>query len=356
MKRAVRLLWPWSLAAASLAALPPAPSAGAAAAVPGDPLEGCLEVPRALCLQGAHGGFVVGPAHAPGDLAIWYQFDKSLPVDESGRGHHLADPERTLTPLPVGPGVLGRGGSAAFDGRLHRAVHDASALEGPSFSVMLWIYLREDSVGTWRTIFKKGAGAEELLPALLLWPDERRLQLRASPRADTAATVLNSVGLLPLRRWTHIAATGTAGGAMRLYINGVKDGEIIVDSPRVVGGGELYLGRDPWRAGVKAYLDDFRWYTRAVAADEIRAVLYPSLTGVAGDFVRLGCASCTFTEAVRSCTGRSHLCSLQELFSGGFHTARAMGWLAASPEVWYDSEEGTQRFSGAGRMGLCCAD
>jgi len=331
---------------------------GVGQVLPADPLEDCFEVPQSLCLQGDAGrSFVLSPKRVLPDLALWYQFDKSLPVDESGHWRHLTDPTFALSPLAVGPGILGHGSSAAFDGQAYRVVRSNEALETQSFTVALWLYLLQDSVGSWRTIFSKGADAEQLLPALLLWPDERRLHVRAAPRADISAGTLDAVGLMPLRRWTHIAVSCT-GSVLRLYINGVKDGETILQEPPAGGGGDLYLGRDPWRAGTKAYLDDFRWYSRELSSSEIRALIFPSLTGMGADFVQLGCSSCAYSVAATGCESRrAHLCSLQELFAGGFHTARAMGWLAASPEVWYHGEVGLgAETSGQQKLGLCCTD
>lgn len=338
----------------------PEPSPGPAPAVapataPLDSLHDCFEVPQSICLRAPGENYVVAAANLPSDLMIWYQFDKSLPVDESGHWNHLHNADRQLMPLPVGPGILGRGASAAFDGKAYGMVRSTSDLETESFTIALWLYLLEDSVGSWRIIFKKGASAEELMPALLLWPDERRLQLRVTPRADVGDGILNSAGFLPLRRWTHIAVASASGGVLRLYINGVKDGELILDAPHRLSKDDLYLGRDPWHAGTKSYLDDFRWYNRDLHIDEIRALLYPSLTGMATNFVHLGCSACKFTDAVRSCGNRAHLCSLQELFSGGFHTARAMGWLISSPEVWYHNAQGEDLFSGVRKLGLCCS-
>jgi len=320
-------------------------------------MDACFEVPQSICLQGSGGtNFVVTPNRVPADLTIWYQFDKILPLDETGHGNHLAGPDGHLSKLSVGPGIMGRGGSAAFDGKAYGVVPSSQAMETESFAVALWLYLREDSVGSWRTVFRKGEDAEAFMPALLLWPDERRLQVRVKGRASRMGGVLNGAGLLPLRRWTHVAVTCVLGGALRLYVNGAKDGEVIMDGPRALGAGDLFIGRDPWRAGVKAYLDDFRWYGRALSTAEVRALVYPSLTGAAADFVHLGCTSCKFTEAARSCGSRTHLCSLQELFSGGFHAARAMGWLSASPEVWYNGGHGEDHFSDVRKMGLCCSD
>lgn len=349
--------------AAGLRAPAPAPPQSAAEG----PLSECLQVPTGLCLKGAQGtpGVVVSPDATVQDMVLWYRFDKSLPVDESGRSRHLLDEAGALSPVPVGPGVMGRGGSAAFDGRgVRRRVPRLEAFESRAFTVTLWLYLLEDSVGSWRTIFSRGSNPDQTSPALLLRPDSRRLHVRvASPRVEGGS--LEATGLLPMRRWTHIAVTST-GSVLRLYVNGLKDGEVIVEEPGATadaveelgaeGGGDLHIGADPWRAGTKSYLDDFRWYDRALSQAEIKSMTLPSLTGMGADFVSLGCSSCKFADAQRSCGRRSHLCTVQELFSGGLHTARVMGWLAISPEVWFHEAQGDERFTETYKLGLCCTN
>jgi hypothetical protein len=321
-----------------------------------DPLEGCLEVPQAICLEEADGrSFVVSPSQALPDLVLWYQFDKSLPVDESGHSHHLLDVDLALTPLVTGPGVMSRGGSGSLDGRAYRvASTEAGALSTPTFTVALWIFLLEDSVDTWRTIFNRAAGPDEMGPSLLLWPDTRRLRVGAGPRGN-----LDSSGLLPLRRWTHVTVTST-GSVLRLYVNGVKDSEAIFEAPAAGDdGSNLYIGRDPWRAGTKAYVDEFRWYSRALSSGEIKALTLPMLTGFAGDSIHLGCPMCTFVEAAASCghIRGGHVCSLQELMRGGFHIARANGWLRGQRDVWYVHETTNDGlFNGDRKLGLCCVE
>lgn len=321
----------------------------------------CFVVPTTLCIEDEIGRtFSIARSYFPPDLLLWYQFDQSLPTDDSGQMRHLTDHNFALTPLQVGPGIMGRGGSASFDGSYYRTMRAAKALDSQAFTVMLWVYLRQDSIGAWRTIFSRGSEVGELLPALLLYPDERRLHVRVSPKVDAGVgTQLDSQGVLPLKRWSHIAITCT-GSVLRLYINGVEDGHVIMEAPPPASeGSSLHLGRDPWRAGIKAFLDDFRWYSRVMPADEIRAVLYPGLTGTAGGggAVSLSCLSCRFPEAIRKCTDqRRHLCSMQELFAGGLQTARASGWLAASSEVWSGEDEGEERFDGRHKLGLCCED
>lgn len=349
MKQWAPLIWPlvWVGAWAGIAPLAP----GSVALT--DPLEDCLDVPGVLCLE--HGGknFVVASGTVP-DLALWHQFDKGLPVDESGNGHHLLDPKGNLVPVPAGPGVLGRGASAALDGRGYGVVKDSEALGGNCWTLAIWVYLLEDSVGSWRTLLHRGDAAERFLPAVLLAPEERRLHVRISAGGEDG--VLDGSGILPLRRWTHVAVS-CGGGVLRLFVNGQKDGEAILEDAASPAG-DLHVGRDPWRAGTKSYLDDLRWYRRELGEGEIRALAFPGITGVGADAVKLGCTSCTLPEAVKACeVGHgTHLCSLQELFSGGFHGARVMGWLTSAAEVWYHNEQEPDAFTGVRRLGLCCAE
>jgi hypothetical protein len=317
-----------------------------------------------VCLAQDDGkSFVIGPATRPPEhLELWYKFDESLPVDSSGNRRHLVDASMALTKVSVGPGVMGRGASAAFDGRNYRVVPADASVDTPAFTVALWLYLLEDSVSAWRTIVSRGNHAEKLSMALLLWPGERRLRVRASTRDDIGEDVLDGTGLLPLRRWTHVAVTCT-GGVLRLFVNGVRDGEVILEESLQGMAGNIFIGRDPWRAGTKAYLDDFRWYSRALLPEELQTLIFPSMTGMSGmGSVSLGCPQCRFPEAIRSCSKHNHLCSLQELYAGGYHTARAMGWLTSSnmpgimKGVWYYSQETADLYDGSEKLGLCCSN
>jgi len=323
--------------------------------IPNDPMSGCFEVPKSICFESDGLSFVMSPPAQTSDLLIWYQFDVNLPIDESGHKNHLVDSQNDVVQFPAGPGILGRGASAAFDGHMYRTVKKTEGLESLSFTVAFWIYLLEDSLGSWRTIFHRGDAADRMGPALLLWPDERRLQARIANGAGNVQATIDSVGWLPMRRWTHITLSCT-DSVLRLHMNGIKDGEVILEGDTNAIPGDLHIGRDPWRSGTKAYIDDFRWYGRALQISEIRALTFPSLTGMGTDYVHLGCVACKFSDAVRSCGSTSHMCSLQELFAGGFHTARAMGWLATSSEVWYYNDDEEGMFTGMKKLGLCCAN
>eukprot|EP00403_Amphidinium_massartii_P014000 CAMPEP_0178413718 /NCGR_PEP_ID=MMETSP0689_2-20121128/22671_1 /TAXON_ID=160604 /ORGANISM="Amphidinium massartii, Strain CS-259" /LENGTH=533 /DNA_ID=CAMNT_0020034997 /DNA_START=1 /DNA_END=1599 /DNA_ORIENTATION=+ len=325
---------------------------------PEDPLADCFEVPSGMCLQAAGGqNFVLQPTARTDDLVLWYDFDKNLPVDESGSGHHLIDPSHgVIVPVPAGPGILGQGASMAVDGELLFSASDSDDFSSSSFTVALWVYILQDSTGAWRTIFQRGESQDDFAPALLLAPDERRLNVRLG-FGDRTSGLLRSVGILPMRRWTHIAVA-CGGDVVRLYINGLQDSQTILEGSWQGGKGMLHLGRDKWRGGVKAFLDDFRWYRKQLSEGEIKALTYPSLTGISADFVHLGCASCTYAEVVARCEDDGlHLCSTQEMYEGGYHVARAMGWLAQSTDVWHQpkksvaSTPNSEYFSGTRKLG-----
>jgi len=50
----------------------------------------------------------------------------------------------------------------------------ANFVEATSLTMLFWIYLLEDSSGTWRTLIHKGNAIQELTPTIMFWPKERR--------------------------------------------------------------------------------------------------------------------------------------------------------------------------------------
>jgi len=326
---------------------------------PSDPLQDCFEVPVGVCLEGPQGRtFVKQPTAKTDDLVIWYDFDKSLPVDESGYGHHLTNAGHgVLVQVPVGPGILGQGASLALDGAAYYQVPDSQDFSTPSFSIALWVYLLEDSTGSWRSIVLRGSSQDSYAPAILLAPAERRLHVRLG-FSDAFTGKLDSTGLVPMRRWTHISAV-CGGDVLRLYVNGLQDSYIVLDGSWSGGSGPVQIGGDEWHGALKAFMDDFRWYNKQLSEAEVKALAYSSMTGISADFVRLGCTSCAYSDAVQRCEDAGdHLCSVQELYEGGYHVARAMGWLSISPDVWHPKGANVDSgyFSGAKKLGLCCAD
>ena len=89
------------------------------------------------------------------------------------------------------------------------------------------------------------------------------------------------------------------------------------------------------------YLDDLRIYSTILKMRDIKILSAPSMNLWAEDFAMLGCDSCNFNQvyyffllfiqkfikALNSCSENYHLCSIKELYAGGYHVARIMGFV-----------------------------
>jgi len=309
-------------------------------------LEQCFDVPSTICVGENLQAITLDAT--PKSLVGWWTFDESHPVDKSGYKNHMHPAP------PVGPSFYGYGASAKMSEKVHMTVSHTPSLDTPTFSIAFWLYLTEDSTGSWRTIVSKGENSDELTPSVLLWPKQRQLHVRVSTTSKWNEG-LDSKAVVPMRRWTHIAVTAE-GSLLRLFVNGIKDSEAILSGKPVTNSGDLHVGRDAFRAGFGGFIDDIRFYNEALTEPAIQGFLAGSLTGISSyDVIHLGCLSCSWAQAMslNFCPDTYHLCSLEELYSGGFHLARVQGWLSVSKDVWYRGAP-QQRFGE--KLGLCCQD
>jgi len=317
-----------------------------------------------ICVAG--GKKVVTADAAPRSLLAHFTFDDNHGLDTSGFHNHAA-----LAPS-FGPGIGGHGHSARYAGTDYSEVrHTAAYAEaGASFTVEMWIYLRQDSTGDWRTVMHKGGRDEERTPTLFLEPLTRGLEFFVST-ADASQPMgerLWSNSFVPLHRWTHLAAIAE-GHSLRLYINGLLDSENVTVGSVVHNNGPFFLGGDPWRpaGGFDGFIDEFKFYSRALTTDEIQASAGFALGGVEPAFVELGCMGCALDAAAATCAANYHLCNTHDLYAGGYMVARSMGWATSNSHVWSAEEAasgGGMNASWSGvvpgavktGLGLCCAD
>jgi len=303
----------------------------------------CFALDGEICLHTDGRRHTKAAQRTPPSLVAWYSFDHSAPIDESGNDNHI------ISPAVTGPALFGAG-SASLDGTNFLEIPNTPALQTDQFSVAMWVFLLADSTGTWRTIFGKGSTLDDLTPSLLLGPQDRRVDVRVSLEDSADGGSVTSSGQLPMRRWTHVAAT-CAGGVLRRFINGRLEGETVLSSPVVTNSGPMRVGKDPWRAGAKMYVDDVRVYNTAIPASDISALTPSSITGIVSETVTLGCTDCDRPTALSKCEP-SRLCSLAELYSQGYHVARAQGWAHSADDFWYHNQED---LSGSlQRLALCC--
>ena len=317
-----------------------------------------------LCVEG--GKKVLTADACPRGMLAHFTFDDAHALDSSGAHNHA------LKPPSFGPGISGTGHSGRYVGTedYTEIAHHASYAEArDTFTLEMWLYLRQDSTGDWRTVVHKGTKDSDRTPTLFLEPLTRGLELFVSTNDANQpdGERLWSNSFLPLNRWTHLAAVAE-GHSLRLYINGLLDSENATVGTIVHNTGPFYLGGDPWRkGGVDGFIDEFKLYNRALMTNEIQANAAFALGGVEPSFVELGCMGCDLDAASRSCHASYHLCNMRDLYSGGYMVARTMGWSTSNSHVWSREEAaggGSQLASWSGEvpgasrsgLGLCCAD
>lgn len=257
-----------------------------------------------------------------------------------------------------------KGYSAVFNGTNMMTVDNhQSFIETSDLSITFWVYLLEDSTGTWRTLLHKGETIQELTPTIMLWPKERRLHVRVGTEVFWNEG-LESKSLINLRQWVFVSVV-ISGQMVQIYVNGNLDNQVILKGKVKMNNGPIHLGKDPWHPGVKCFLDELKIYSTALRAQEIQAEAAISNPLISPTYTTLGCETCSFVQAMSSCQENYHLCSFDELYSGGYLVARKNGWFKFDTEVWArESQTELDKMAKSNdvgnptimKMALCCSD
>ena len=352
--------WRAALGALALAAVLAAAAAG------GDDANCDLVAERGVCLFG--GQKVLVPDAAPNGLVGHWSFDGVKPLDSSGQRNHGA------AAIPPGPGVGSSGASAMFNGRDSVKVPHAQSLTAPSYSVSMWVYLRRMPEGADTKparncpLLYKGDDGNHPAPSLEVNTRSRELRFVVETDSDKfpSGEFAASAARLPLRRWTHIAVVH-GHHSLQLWVNGILDAKNVTEGASVFNKGALHLGGVPWLAdkcGVELYVDEVRYFSRALTADEIQAEGEPALGGIEPSFLHLACKSCTLKAAATGCREGYHVCTVMELHTGGYQVARLMGWASRTTHVWSHAAVAgdeadpahTLNKGKAQGLGICCSD
>ena len=206
------------------------------------------------------------PPPPSGGLVAAYAFDEgtgATAADSSGRGNTGLVAGATWT-------SQGRFGAAlVFDGvNDWVAISDSASLDLTSgLTLEAWVF---PTVSTgWRTVILKEQPGQQVYA--LYSSGGSNNTPAGQVYVSAAGQRVHGPSALPVNTWTHLATTYD-GAVQRLYVNGVEvatraqTGPVRTsDSPLRIGGnsvwGEFFQGR----------IDQVRIYSRALAADEIRA-------------------------------------------------------------------------------------
>jgi len=313
----------------------------------------CLTVPNSVCVN--NGKTILTTDNKPSTLKGWWTFDDKFASDQSGN-------KNDMYPVPAfGPAFGGNGYSGKYNYSNYSTINNIEAYNSNEFTLSFWIYLLQDSVGVWRTIIHKGNKYTETTPTVQLWPNENRLHVRVSTDTNWNDGI-DSNGALMMGRWSHVAVIVT-NQLIQLFLNGQLDNQAILESPVALNNGPFHVGGDPWHPGVGMFIDDIRFYDAAIKQDVLVAwvqAFVPFYNG--GFYASLGCASCNYFQAVNSCPDGYQLCSMPELYVGGYWTARINGWFRNNIDLWVrvdfndvkanDKKDYTD--VNVYKMGICC--
>jgi hypothetical protein len=166
--------------------------------------------------------------------------------------------------------VLGDGAgkySLSFDGSTYATIEYKPILDSPAstnkFTVETWVY--QNSLDTNKAILERGDKLR------IYTVTGRHFHLMTRFVEDAGGTGLDSSFVYDMGKWYHVAGSYD-GAAMRIYINGVLDGSLIVNktlasnnSSGIFLGKSVVAGRE-----FNGLIDDVRIYNNSLTAFEIQ--------------------------------------------------------------------------------------
>ncbi|MCH5671190.1 glycoside hydrolase family 127 protein [Streptomyces gilvus] len=211
------------------------------------------------------------PPSPPPEFAAWHRFDETTgttAADATGNGRAA----RLAGNAAWTAGHIG--GAVALDGTDAHVVLAEDLLAGAfAYSVATWVRL-DGQPEYWTRVFDFGTG---VTANMFLTPRSDAGTLRyAITAGGGGAEQRIDADPLPTDRWVHVAVTYSGGTAV-LYVDAAEVGRNtrVTVEPRYFGNHirAAYVGRsqyaDPY---LKASVDDFRVYGRALTADEVAAL------------------------------------------------------------------------------------
>ena len=201
----------------------------------------------------------------PSDLIVHYEFDGTT-ADSSG-----GTAGTTTGTISYDAGLFDKALRLnGTDASVRVPANLASALGDATFAARV----RWNGGGAWQRIFDFGSGTGQYF--FLSPSNGGAVQFGILNSAGTGQ-VLVGPSALPVGEWTHVAVTLT-GSTGTLYVNGaaVASGPITLH-PSAIAQTANYLGKSQYPADplFNGVIDDFRIYSRGLAAGEIAALASP---------------------------------------------------------------------------------
>ena len=186
---------------------------------------------------------------------------------------------RGTSPAVTAASKSGHGLAISLDSAKQQFVDvpDTAVLDVDRYTLAAWVrYLPKVHDDRWEVVEKAGAYWMNIRT------DTRRLRVggffgSCDGQLGNTWRYVDSVRTIPAKTWVHVASTYD-GSTLRVYINGVLDTTLAVTGRTCSNAEPLAIGaKNKTSAGlIEAYfdgrIDDFRIYSRALSAAEIKAV------------------------------------------------------------------------------------
>lgn len=174
--------------------------------------------------------------------------------------------------------LAGHGLALHLTGRKHEYVDVPvlPALDVDRYTLAAWVrptgVVNDATNGRWEVLEKAGAYWVNLRT-------DRHVRVGGFYGGCSGAAwqYLDSTAVLPLKRWSHVAATYN-GSLLKVYVNGVLSGSKTVTGRTCVSGEPLAVGakNNPTKGLLEAFwdgrLDDVRIYGQALTATQVRSL------------------------------------------------------------------------------------
>ncbi|WP_307556579.1 beta-L-arabinofuranosidase domain-containing protein [Streptosporangium lutulentum] len=237
-------------------------------------------------------------------------------------------------PAPPVARVSGRFGQAVkLDGSQYVSLPTGVVSGLGDFTIALW--LNPSAISTWSRIFDFGTGTTRNMFLAVSAGSAPRFAITTGGGGGEQR--INGNAQLPVDRWTHVAVT-LSGGTGTLYVDGVPVGTNpgMTLQPSSLGStGNNWIGKSQYGdAYLKASVDEFQIYGRALTEAEVRALMTDADGGLGGGDTAWYRFEEESGETATDSSGRGQDARLVSE-AGGHPGPSHPGFLAAYPETQF---------------------
>lgn len=217
-------------------------------------------------------------ADQAGTLAKGIPLVGETSVDVTAKTSGLTRKVRVNIPVAAS-GYSGVNYSMEYDGVNDGVLVPANAaLNMNRFTLEAWVYPRSTDSNYQTLIVKNASDGSNRNFALFFLTNSTRIQFSFRTNCNLSYQFYDSPTSLPLNQWTHVAATYD-GAALKLYLNGVLDGQVASNQTPCLTSQPVYIGGYVNWSPIDGFMDEVRIWNYARTQSDIDSNRFIHLTG-----------------------------------------------------------------------------